>query len=123
MWALYLVSQFLPLTLLFGIVVVLDIRVTSARANAFTFFAQVLPTVFTLDGGGAITLDNTNNNLIDVYTYLYNIWNLQFFRKWICLSPQLRSLEAISMTYLEAVYPLVLIGIVRVLVWLYEKGF
>ena len=123
MWALYLVSQFLPLTLLFIVVLLLDIRVTSAPANAFIFFAQVLPTVFTLDGGGAITLGHTSNHLVDVYSYLYNIWNLQFFREKICLSPNLNSLGAISITYLEAVYPLILIGIVRILVWLYESDF
>ena len=123
MWALYLLSQYVPLTLLFVLVVVSDIRVTSAPANAFIFFAQVLPTVFTLNGGGAIMLRHPGNHLADAYSYLYNIWNLMFLHQRICLSPNLSSLGAISITYLEAVYPLILIGIVRLFIWLYETGF
>jgi hypothetical protein len=123
MWALYLLSQFLPLTLLFVLVIVLDIRVTSAPANAFIFFAQVLPTVFTLDGGGAITLSHTSGHLVKSYSFLYNIWNLQFFTLGICLSPDVSTLVAISITYLEAAYPLALIGIVALFVWLYERGY
>ena len=64
----------------------LDIRITSAPANAFIFFAQVIPTVFTLDGGGAIHLTEASNKLVRVYTFLYNVWNLQFFQLEICLS-------------------------------------
>ena len=120
MWAYYILTQYLPLTILFIAVIVLDIRVTAAPANAFIFFAQVLPTVFSLDGGGAILLKNSSYN---VYTVLYDIWNLQFFEMKICLSPHLSSLQALSITYLEAGYPLVLIGLVSLSVWLYEKGF
>ena len=123
MWALYLLSQYLPLTLLFAVVCIFDIRVASAPANAFIFVAQVLPTVFKLNGGGAITLNHTSNILVNTYTFLYNIWNLQFFSLNICLSPHLSSLGAISISYLEAVYPLFLIGIVSFFVWLYGKGF
>ena len=123
MWALYLVSQYVPLTLFFTIVVVLDIRVTSAPWKAFVFFAQVLPNVFTLDGGGVITLTNSITVFIRAYTFLYNIWNLQFFSSLdICLSPHLDSLDVISIAYLEAIYPLVLIGAVSLFVWMYNRG-
>ena len=124
MWLLYLVSQYLPLTLLFALVVVLDIRVTSAPANAFIFFAQVLPSVFTLDGGGAMTFTHSINFFTKAYASLYNIWNLQFFSTLnICLSPHLESLDVISITYLEAAYPLVLIGVVSLFQWMYHQGF
>ena len=123
MWALYLLSQYVPSTLLFIVVVVLDIRVTSASANAFIFFSQVLPTVFTIDGGGAIALPYILYQLVPVYSTVYNIWNLQFFTFGICLSPNIGTLDVISITYLEAAYPLLLIGIVSIFVWLYEKGY
>ena len=122
-WALYFLSQYVPLTILFILVTVLDIRVTSAPANAFIFFAQVLPFVFTLDGGGVIALSHTSNYFVDVYTFLYRIWNLQFFQLDICISPHMESLEAISLTYLEAAYPLLLIALVSSIITLYEKGF
>ena len=68
-------------------------------------------------------LRHPGNHLADAYLYLYNIWNLMFLHQRICLSPNLSSLGAISITYLEAVYPLILIGIVRLFIWLYETGF
>ena len=122
MWTLYLLSQYLPVTLLFIVVVVLDIRVTSAQANAFIFFAQVFPNVFTLNGGGAIPMPQAGTYLVRVCVFLYNMWNLQFFKLDICLSPTLSSLQAISLTYLEAAYPLLMILIVSLFVWLYEGG-
>ena len=125
MWCFYLLSEYVPLTLFFIIVIALDIRVTSAPANAFIFFAQVVPTVFTLNGGGAIQLQHAGNILSYLYTLPYDIWNLQFFgplQKMICLSPHLSTLQVISITYLEAVYPLILIGLVTIFFWLYEKG-
>ena len=121
-WVYYLLSQYLPLTVLFIVVIVLDIRITSATANAFIFFAQVIPTVFTLDGGGAIRVKNINGYFADAYTILYDIWNLKFFSLNICLSPNISSLQVISITYLEAAYPLALICMVSLLVWLYERG-
>ena len=123
MWALYLLSQYFPVTILFFLVLFLDIRITSAPANAFIFFAQVIPTVFTLDGGGAIHLTEASNKLVRVYTFLYNVWNLQFFQLEICLSTNLTTLNAIAITYLEAVYPLVLILVVLLFVRVYEKGY
>ena len=124
MWAVYLVSQYLPLTLLFLLVIVLDIRVTSPAANAFIFFAQVLPFSFTLNGGGTIYLSRTSDNFVKVYTFIYSIWSLEFFQlDNICLSPHISSLMAITITYLEAAYPLVLIGLVSAIVWMYERGF
>ena len=123
MWVYYLLSQYLPLTVLFVLVIVMDIRVTSAAANAFVFFAQVLPTVFTLNGGGSILLKHADNYPTLVFTSVYDIWNLKFLQLKICLSPQLSSLWVIAITYLEAAYPLLLILLVSFMIWLYERGF
>ena len=123
MWLYYILAQYVPLTIFFIVVIVMDIRATSAPANAFIFFAQVAPIVFTIDAPETID--------IGVYTYLYtlpyyDIWRLRFFGivlNKICLSPHLDSLKIMSITSLEAVYPLVLIGLVSCCVWLYEKGY
>ena len=120
----YLASQYILLTVMFAAVAVLDIRFTSARLNAFIFFAQVLPIVFTLDGGGAITLNHSGDKFKDFYTSVYNIWNLKFFFGVpLCLSSHLSSSHVISIWYAEASYPLILIGIARVFIWLYENGY
>ena len=126
-WIYYLLLQYLPLTIFFIIVVVMDIKATSGPTNAFIFFAQVVPACFTLNGGGAIYLwlRGADDILPEIYTLLYDVWNLRFFdvvQQKFCLSPYLSSLQVLSIAYLEALYPLVLICLVSVTVWLYDKG-
>ena len=126
-WIYYLLLQYVPLTIFFIIVVVMDIKATSGPTNAFIFFAQVVPVSFTLNGGGAIYvwLRGADDILPEIYTLLYNVWNLRFFdvvQQKFCLSPYLSTLQVLSIAYLEALYPLVLICLVSVTVWLYDKG-
>ena len=118
--ALYLLSQFLPLTLLFLVVVVLDIRVTSAPANTFIFFAQVIPNVFTLNGGGAIPRPHAASYVVKVYTFLYDIWNLQFFKEEICVSPNLSTLyRSHFLDIPRSCLPTITVSL---FIWLYERG-
>ena len=124
MWLYYIIIEYVPLTVFFLIVVIFDIRATSAAANAFVFFAQVVPTAFTLDGSGIIyiLLKHTGKYLPMAYRLPYDIWNLQFFsplQDRICLSPHLSTLQVISITYMAAVYPLLLICIISFFIWLY----
>ena len=124
-WMLYLVVEIFPVTIFFILVILYDIRATSAPANAFVFFAQVLPTAFTLDGNGVILLKH-GNTLKQVYSIPYQIWNLKFFgplQDHVCLSPNLSTLQIISVSYVTAVYPLLLIICVSIFVWLYEHNF
>ena len=129
-WIFYLLTEFLPLTIFFFIVVLFNISITSAPANAFIFAAQILPTTFKIDGDGAILLSNITGSsavtaLKDAYVIPYDIWNLDFFRTVLpkyCLSSNLTTLQLIAMGYITAVYPLLLIGIFYAFVWLYDHG-
>ena len=126
MWLYYILVQYVPLTVFFIVVIVMDIRATSAPANAFIFFAQVVPSSFLLYTVETIDLNEGNDILYDLYTLAYDIWSLRFFsivQENICLSPHLDSLQIITITSLEALYPLVLIVLVSGCVWLYEKGY
>ena len=125
MWLYYILAQYVPLTVFFIVVIVMDIRATSAPANAFIFFAQVVPSSLILHGNEAIGPKHVGNYIFS-FTLFYDIWNLQYFgilQENICLSPHLDSLQIMSITYLEAVYPLVLIGLVSGCVWLYERDY
>ena len=127
-WLLYLATEFFPITVFFVLVILFDIRATTAAANGFIFFAQVVPVAFTLNGNGVIELHNVNSveKLQDVYIILYDIWNLNYFRPIqppYCFNDKIGTLKLISMGYLTAVYPLLLIVVVSLCVWLYECGF
>ena len=127
-WAFYLLTEFLTITIFFIIIVFFNIGVTSAPANAFIFFAQILTTTLKIDGDGAILLHNVTSAasvLKDVYTVPYDIWNLNFFRPIMpefCLSPHISTLQMLTLGYVTAAYPLILILIFSAIVWLYEGG-
>ena len=127
-WLLYLATEYFPIVVLFVLVILFDIRATTAAANGFIFFAQVVPVAFTLNGNGIIELNNVNyiKKLQDIYIILYDIWNLNYFRPFqppFCFNDKIGTLKLISMVYLTAVFPLLLIIVVSGCVWLYECGF
>ena len=127
-WVFYLLAEFLPITIFFFITVFFNISMTSAPANAFIFFAQILTTTLKIDGDGAVvlsTVTSTASKLKDIYTIPYDIWNLNFFQPMMpefCLSPYISTLQMLTLGYVTAIYPLILIAIFSAFVWLYERG-
>ena len=124
-WAFYLLTEYLPITIFFFILVFFHVSVTTPSTNGFIFFAQILTTTLKLDGDGAVLLNNITSILKDIYTIPYNIWNLNFFQPIMpkfCLSPHLSTLQMLTLGYVTAIYPLLLILIFSIFVWLYEGG-
>ena len=91
-----------------------DIKIVSARANALIFFAQVVPIAFTIDATGTVQVfnSNTQNVLSVMYRVPLNVFNLKFEWFPICLSPRLSPLALISLGYVIAAFPLLLIFLV-----------
>ena len=74
-WFFYLLSEILPLTLFFLIILVFNISFTSGNINCFVFYAQILDALAT----------NTNEFpfsitiIRDILTFFYRPFNLNFF--------------------------------------------
>ena len=88
----------------------------------------MVPVAFTLNANGAIKFRHLTltADFRDAYIIPYDIWNLNFFQRLLpkyCLSPHISTLQLISAGYVTAVYPLLLIILVSIFVWLYERGF
>ena len=127
-WVFYILSEVLPVTIFFFIIMFFHISVTRGAGNSFVFFAQVLTTTFDIDGDGTVplhTITSISNQLKSAYHVLYNAWNLNFFISVspnFCLSPELNSLTVLSLHYVLAVYSLVFIFVFYATVKLYENG-
>ena len=127
-WFLYLLTEFLPIFIFFFIVVFFNVSATSGPANAFVFFAQVITTAFSLSGDGLIqvkSLTKATKTLKDLYTIPYEIWNLNFFHPFLpsfCLSSEITTLQLLSTGYITALFPLLLVVIFYLFVWLYSRG-
>ena len=121
-WLLYVVSEILPLTAFFVILIMFNISLTSGMGNAFVFFSQIVTTTF-----GIYTASNEPyHSLREAYRFVYGIWNLDIFSALpffqYCLSPNLDTMTIILLEYVIAFYPLVVIIILYSLVALCNRG-
>ena len=123
-WAKYLAMSLLPTTLFFFGTVVIKFRATSPLMNGYIMFCQIVasPTILRHVEEYNLFINHGKNNNIGIYYSLFSIWNLDFFRLLyppFCLYPNTTTLQVLSLDYIIAVYPLVLIILTYTLVTLH----
>ena len=128
-WILYILSEYLPITLALLMVIIFNISVTSGPANSFVFFAQVISTTFGVDADGLLhyrSITSTAKVLKQMYTSIYGVWNLDFFLSfdwWLyCLGPRVTALHILALNYLKAAYPLLVLIIAAKLISMYDRS-
>ena len=134
-WLIYILVIFVPITLFFCLIFVFSMSITFGPLNAFIFFAQMITTAIKVNADGMIkfsSLANDDNStkwvmsaVHDLYNVLYGVWNLEFFFPWIppfCLSPNINTLTVNSLSYLSALYPVVLLIGLSFVINLYNRG-
>ena len=110
-WLIYIISELLPLTILFLIVIFLNIRFTSGSVNGFILFAQVMDSL-SIDANGAIRFPPAINFLTHCHRFIYRFFNLDFFSTdglSFCLWEGATVLDAMAMKYVTIVYAFVLV--------------
>ena len=127
-WVFYILTSYLPITIFFAII--FSMTVTFGPLNSFLFFAQIIATTVKVDADGMIPLQTLTNPvpykvLKSLYVIPYDIWNLNFFRPYLgqfCLNSKLDTLGIMSLSYIEAFYPLILLVLFVIFMTLYNKG-
>ena len=128
-WMLYIIISFGPLTVFLILVVCLRINATSASMNAFIFVSQIISHP-PFQRGFNHTIDvsflpSRAKTLMRFLHSLYGLWNLNFFTALIppfCL-PHQNAYNVISLTYIIALYPLLLLILVYAFVELHSRNF
>ena len=127
-WFYYMLTEFLPVTIFFAAVFLFSMTVTFGPLNSYIFFAQVVTTVVKFGADGMIPLENTIKHYKDIesiYVIPYDFWNLNFFRTLMpkyCLSRNITTLDVLSLGYVTALYPLLLLIVFITLMSLYNRG-
>ena len=128
-WVLFTVVSFGPLTLFLIVVICLRINAASVPMNTFILISQVITQPPFARGFINTINDSFLPNSAKVFMRflhsLYGIWNLDFFVAMIppfCL-PRQNILSVITLSYLIALYPLVLLVLLYVFIELYSKDF
>jgi hypothetical protein len=97
----------IPLTAFYMVVVLFKFNANSPKVHGFILYAQLMSAPFVI----RVLLANAYNMTtgVKVIATLYGIWNLDFFRTLypdMCIS--LTTLQVISLDYIIAIYPLLL---------------
>ena len=122
-WAIFIVVAFIPLALFYVFVVLFKFNANSPLLHGFVFFAQIIgapPHMRILIQGSKFgSMATLASKLLAT---LYGVWNLDYFRAVypdICL--RLTTLQALSLDYIVAIYPLLLILISCVAMRLHSR--
>ena len=127
-WIKYLAIAFGPLTVFCVVIIVLHISATSPYLHGYILFCQLfsLPTTYRilLNSHGYMYYKGTKL-FTNIYSSLVGIWNLDFFRliyEPFCLHPDMSVVLSLTLDYLIALYPLLLVTITYSLVFLYGRN-
>ena len=130
-WLRYFAVTILPLTVFFVIVIVFQVGVTSAQANGYIFFSQIVTIpleVLIIQSGWGLVLEGDvgEHTLTDVLLFPYSVWSLDFFRIFrtnnVCLSKSMRIMHVLALQYIPAFYPLFLVLISYILIELHARN-
>ena len=108
-WLFYVLSDILPLTLLFIVVLVLNISFTTGNANCFVLYGQLLSSLAFKE---SIHFPYAVKVIKDIVIYPYNILNLNFLNVEslsYCLWKNATFLQAVMIDYLTVGFALVLV--------------
>ena len=120
-WVKFAVVSLLPLTLFYIVVITIRLSVTSPKLNGFVVCLQLILS----PPNQRIVQIGAERFYVQLMTSLGGIWNLDFLRLVytpFCLQPDTHTLQIIALDYLIAVYPLLLIALSYLLVFLYDRN-
>ena len=110
-WLFYIISELLPLTVFFVLVIVLDINFTSGVTNGFVFFAQVMESLH-VTAYDFIRFPAPVSLLTDVHRFIYRFFNLDFFSindLSFCLWQSASTLDILTFKFVTVIYAMLLV--------------
>ena len=128
--SLYLFLQFVPITVIFIILVIFRVNITSGPLLGYVLFCQTSIAVmdhilhFVYD----YVMSNTSHFLrvlMTLSTILSQFWSLQFLKAIIppfCISEKLTSIHIVMLDFIPAVYPIILVVISCILMELHARN-
>ena len=124
-WLLYMFLATFPTTVMFLVIIIFQVRVTSAPMNMIIFTCQVIVNAVNANPYLYTNVSKPGYHFTMLLLTVYGIWNLDFFRfvtPPFCISDTMTSDQALSLEYIVALYPLLLIVITYVCIQLHAKG-
>ena len=114
---IYILSELLPVTVLFLIILIFNIHLTSGALYSFIFYAQVLD-VLPVDAFRALHFNSQFSKLLNVYKVIYGIFDFNMLiseKLSFCIYKNLTVMDLFLFQYLTIIYALLLILITIVI--------
>ena len=114
-WLFYIITELLPITLVFITILIINISFTSGAVNGFILFSQLLLSLDIDASGIADTKKHTVKHATQGYRVLYGFFNLDFFNTEslsFCLWRDASALDMLAIKYITILYTLLLIAVV-----------
>ena len=115
-WLFYILSEILPVTVFFIMIMVFDINFTDGAVNGIVLFAQISDTMG-LTGNGIIQFPKFSNIGFKMYRFIIGIFNLNFFAidsLSFCLWRSASTLDLLAFKYITILYASTLVVIIIV---------
>ena len=109
-WLLYIISELVPLTLIFAFVLRFNISFTSGTLTGFLFYAQVIDILSV--GQGDTSYPEWTISLIKASNFVYGFFNLNFFDLYslsFCLWEGASTLDAITFKFITVTFAFLLV--------------
>ena len=128
---LYLVVEFIPITIFYILILVYRWNVTTAPMTSYIMFSQFAfyGFIFSADSRN-VAQSQLPSGLFNFFNIVvvgfYGVWNLNFFRQALfpfCVSPDLKLIHVFFLDYISAIYPLCLIAFTWLWIELSSRGF
>lgn len=110
-WLFYILSEILPVTLVFSAIILYDIPLTSGLISGFILYTQVIETI--LQGSSSSTaISPSIKALSDVHGFFYQMFQLQFFvhdKLSFCIWKGQNALDVLAINYFTSLYAFILL--------------
>ena len=110
-WLFYILSELVPVTVIFVFVMIFNVSFTSGATNGFIFFAQVMDSL-QVTASGFIWFPSTQYAFTKAHRFIYRLFNLDFFSTnelSFCLWEGATTLDVVAFKFVTVTYALLLV--------------
>ena len=113
-WLFYILSELVPLTILFVVIVTFNIPLTTGAANGFILFAQVVDLLW-VESFQQFNIPASVTHANSIYLFILGSFNFDFFKYndslSFCLWNGATVLDVLVFKYITSLYVIILLGV------------
>ena len=113
-WIIYITTTYIPITIVFVLLLVLNMNLAVGPVHSFILFCQIFPTI-AMDSDYWGNRTATVQVINDIYSTIINVMSLKFdlqFSTSYCLSSKMTVMDYYLLQYFAALYPLLIMVII-----------